>query len=307
MIVQFFLGHTVHLLPGRVERLGTQGVVYEGITRILPPGVSIILVSFVAILCILVLEKIKPLGWLKFLQFGLLGMALLFTFLRSYWAVLIMVFFLLVYLFRGVYRQRLVRWGLVAIFSAAMILLVIFSDPGSPAARLAGASMDRLSTLGRSGTFRGEDNSLNWRKIENHYAFSTIASHPLIGLGMGATYRPLDFRIDLRNPSRRSFDFRGYIHNGHLWILLQSGLLGYLSLMWLSLAFLIRGFKFWRRVASDRMRGVVLGFTLVYLAVLIAAAVNSPFMQWRWTPVIGTIMGINEVILRKVRQEASIA
>ena len=100
MVVQFLLGDSVQLLPGRVETLDTQGTMYEDVTRILPPGWSIVLVSFVAILCILVLEKFKPLGWLRFLQCGLLGMALLVTFLRSYWAVLIMVFFLLVLSFQ---------------------------------------------------------------------------------------------------------------------------------------------------------------------------------------------------------------
>jgi hypothetical protein len=55
------------------------------------------------------------------------------------------------------------------------------------------------------------------------------------------------------------------------------------------------------------MRGVVLGFTLVYLAVLIAAVANSSFMQWRWTPVIGIIMGINEVILMKVGKKKTVA
>ena len=303
MIVQFFLGHTVQLLPGRVESLATQ---YEDVTRILPPGWSIILISFVAVFCILVLEKNKPRSLLKFLQCGLLGIALLFTFLRSYWAALIIVFFLLGYIFRRYDRRRLIRWGLVAIFSAAMILLVIFSDPGSRAARLVGASMDRLGTLGRSGTFQGEDSSLNWRKIENRYALSTIASHPLIGLGMGARYRPRDPKLDQRSPRGYAVDLRGLIHNGHLKILLQSGLLGYLSLMWLSFVFLMRGFRYWRGIASDRMRGVVLGFTLAYLAVLIAAVANSTFVQWRWTPVIGIIMGINEVILMKFRQEDSV-
>lgn len=295
MVVQFLVGDSVHLLPGRVETLNTQGTIYEEVARISPPGFSIVLVSFVAILCILVLEKFKPQGWLKFFQCGVLGMALLLTFLRSYWAVLIMVFVLLAYLFRGVDRQRLIGWGLVVISSAAMILLLVFSDPGSRATRLVGASIDRLSTLGNSGTFQGQDSSFNWRMLENGYAFSTIAAHPWIGLGMGFTYRPYDRRLDIPGDP---YDFRKHIHNGHLWILLQSGLLGYLSFMWLSLAFPIRGFRYWRSIANDRMRGVVLGFTLVYLAVLIAAWVNSTSMQWRWTPVIGIIMGINEVILR---------
>lgn len=307
MVVQFLLGDSVRLLPGRVETLNTQGTIYEDVARIVPPGFSILLISFVALFCILVLEKSRPLGWLKFLQCGLLGMALLVTFLRSYWAVLIMVFVLLVFLFRGGDRQRLIGWGLVVISSAVVILLLVFSDPDSRVARSVSATIDRGSTLLRSGTFQGQDNSLNWRILENGYALSAIASHPLLGLGMTARYRPWDSRLDVPDPSGSGADFRKHIHNGHLWILLQSGLLGYLSLMWLSLAFLIRGFRYWRSIADDRMRGVVLGFTLVYLAVLVAAVVNSTFMQWRWTPVIGIIMGINEVILRKAGQEESVA
>ena len=306
MIGQFLLGDSVQLLPGGVASLVTEGLVFEDITRIFPPGWSIVLVSFVAIVCILIVEKFKPLGLLKFFQCGILGMAILLTFLRSYWAVLIMVFFLLVYLFRGVERRRLIGWGLVVISSAAMFLLVVFSYPHSRASRLLGASINRLGTLGNSGTFQGQDDSLNWRMIENRYAFSTIASHPLIGLGMGARYRPWDSRLDFRGADGSVNDLRNFLHNGHLWILLQSGLLGYLSLMWLSLAFLIRGFRYWRSIVNNRMRGVVLGFTLVYLVVLIAAVVNSTFMQWYWTPVIGIIMGINEVILMKFRQEESV-
>lgn len=307
MIGQFLLGDSVELLPGRVEALNTQGTTFEAVARISPPGFSIVLVSFVTILCTLVLEKLKPLGLLKFAQCGLLGMALLITFLRSYWAVLIVVIFLVVYLVRGVDRQRLIGWGMVVISSAALILLVVFNGPNSRASKLLGASMHRLSTLGSGGTYQGQDSSVDWRKIENAYAFSAIASHPLIGLGMGARYRPWDSRLDFRGADGVDHDLRKLVHNGHLTILLQSGLFGYLSLMWLSLAFLMRGFGHWRSITDDRMRGVVLGFTLVYLAVLIAAVANSSFMQWRWTPVIGIIMGINEVILRKVRQDKSVA
>jgi len=212
---------------------------------------------------------------------------------------------LLVYLFRGVDRLRLIGWSLLVISIAVIILLFVYSNPGSRAARLVGASVDRLSTLGRSGTFQGEDASLNWRVIENTYALSTIASNPWIGLGMGFTYRPWDRRLDGANRARSDYDFRKHIHNSHLWILLQSGLLGYLSFIWLSLAFLTRGLKYWRKVAEIRFRGVVFGFVVAYLAVFIAAVVNSTFVQWRWTPVIGIIMGLNEVVLLRFRQEES--
>jgi O-antigen ligase len=117
---------------------------------------------------------------------------------------------------------------------------------------------------------------------------------------MGAAYRPVDLRIDWRDAAG-FHELTRHIHNGHLWILLQSGLLGYLSFVWLSLLFLVRGFRNWRRVSDHKMRGVLLGFTLVYLVVVIAAGANSSFMQWGWTPVFGILLGVNEIILRNYR------
>jgi len=157
------------------------------------------------------------------------------------------------------------------------------------------ASFDRLATLGSQRTL--SEDSLQWRYVENEYALRQIASHPLLGLGLGARYRPFDPRIDYRG---MNWDARGFIHNGHLAILLASGLPGYLCLMWLSLAFLIRGFRYWRCISNSQMRGIVLGFTLAYLGVLISAVVGSPFTSWSWTPLIGIMMGVNEVALRKL-------
>lgn len=300
MIAQFLLGASLPLLPGRVETLYTQGTGYSGITRILPPGQSIMLVAFIATSVTLVLGKLRPINTLKFLQWGLLGLAVVFTFTRSFWVQASLALFLLACLVKGQDRQRLVGWGLVVLLLAAIVLLPAFDEPESQATSLVRASFERLGTL-VSGKTLGES-SLQWRYVENEYALPQIASHPLLGLGLGARYRPFDPRIDHRG---MKWDARGYIHNAHLWILMKTGLLGYLCLVWLSLAFLIRGFRHWRLITNSRMRGCVLGFTLTYLGVLIGAVVNPMFVQWSWTPVIGIMMGINEVVLRKVVRERS--
>ncbi|MDB4890604.1 MAG: hypothetical protein JWL61_2459 [Gemmatimonadetes bacterium] len=300
MIAQYVLGNSVELLPGRVEALETQGRTFDAVTRIAPPGFSVVVVSFVTILSIWACEKFSSRGLLRFCQSGLMGAALLLTFLRSYWTALIIGVFVLMVLLKGPSRRRLVGWGLAIIFSAALLLLVVFNAPDSRASNFLAASWDRFSTLGSSGTFQGQDGSVDWRRIEAGYAFSAIESSPLIGLGMGAAYRPVDLRIDWRDAGGFHVLTR-HIHNGHLWILLQSGLLGYLSFVWLSLLFLLRGFKNWRGVSDNRMRGVVLGFTVVYLVVVIAAGANSSFMQWGWTPVFGILLGVNELILRNYR------
>jgi len=298
MVVQFLLGSSVTLLPGRVEGLRTQNEIFGDITRILPPGFPIILVSFISIFCILVLNNSKSRRSVNILQCILMGIALLFTFLRSYWAVLIIVFILLALIVRAHERQRLIGWSLVVMCLLAFVLIPVFISRESGIRRLVNASFSRLATLWSPKTLT--EGSLQGRYVEAEYAIPQIISHPFLGLGLGAQYRPFDSRIDLRGTKS---DFRGYIHNGHLWILLDTGLLGYLAFIWLSIAFLSRGFRYWRSIADDRMRGIMLGFTLTYLSVLIAALVNPTFTEWKWTPVIGIMMGINEAILRKFQMK----
>jgi O-antigen ligase len=301
MVGQYVLGDSVRLVGSQVGAMEEMpGRTLGDVVRITPPGYSIVMVSFVAILCTLVSAKLKPVGLLRFLQCGLMGMALLLTFFRSYWAALIAVIFLVMFLVRGADTRRLIGWGVVVMLPAVVLLLVVFNAPDLPVSRLLEGSWDRLRTVGSIGAFTGGDENYNYRRLENEYAFSAIASSPIIGLGLGAAYRPLDPRIDWRD-AEGLHDRTNQIHNSHLGILLQSGVLGYLSLMWLSLAFLLRGLRNWRHVPNDRLRGVVLGFTLAYLAILIAAGANSVFMQWFWVPVLGIIMGINEGILRQVR------
>lgn len=298
MVAQFIVGNSIQILPGRVEALVTQDTTFDDITRILPPGWSTVMVSFMVIVCLLAVEK-SPLR-LAFYQFLLLmfGLALVLTFLRSYWGAITGVIALWTGMLKGYERKRFFTSVLTLMFVGAIILLLVFVDPESRSARLVNASIDRFATLGEVDTFQGADVSLNWRIIENQYAYVAIAEHPLMGLGMGTPYRPLDFRLDYRNADGTVTNGSSFIHNGHLRILIQSGILGYLSFLWLSWLFLYRGYKFWCTISHDQIKSVVMGNVLVYLAILIAAVANSTFMQWRWTPLLGMMFGVNEVIYR---------
>jgi O-antigen ligase len=198
-------------------------------------------------------------------------------------------------------RKRLVELALVIVALAPIVGLAVAGSPDSTADRLIAGSFDRLATLGSRETL-GED-SLKWRYAENQYVPPIVSSHPFLGIGLGTRYRPYDPYVD--SIIRVNYDTRTYIHNAHFWILMKTGLLGYSALVWLSVAFLTRGFKHWQRVSDPQMRGWALGFTLAYLGVPFGAIVNPIYMQWEWTPVIGVIMGINEIILRKATREES--
>jgi len=164
---------------------------------------------------------------------------------------------------------------------------------------LARAAFARLSTLANPLTYEDPNSSLRWRDFEYGYALTQILTNPILGLGLGAKYRPLTSK------DYEGFDGRGFIHNGHLYIMLKSGILAYVALLWFLLAVLIRGLSNWQRIPDPYIRGIVVAFALTSLGVLIVSNVEPYLMTSGWTPVIGIIAGINEVALRKASQLTS--
>ena len=114
IVLQFVLGSSVQILSGRVEILETRGTMYEDITRVLPPGWPVVFISLIVSLSMLALEETTALTRIRFLQVGLFALALIFTFLRSYWTMLFMVYLAMVYLFKGRHRKKLIRLGMVS-------------------------------------------------------------------------------------------------------------------------------------------------------------------------------------------------
>jgi O-antigen ligase len=157
-----------------------------------------------------------------------------------------------------------------------------------------------LATLFNPETLN--ESSLQYRYIEDSYALPVIASHPLIGLGLGAEYRPWDPRIDYIRST--TYDQLTFIHNGHLWIMLKTGLIGYIFLLWLLFRFLIRGIKNWKYIYDPFYSGIVLSFAVICVGIMIVAFINNVFYETYWAPVIGIMMGVNEVIL-KLRLDTS--
>lgn len=298
MIAQYTIGDSFFLLPGRVETLRTQGTTYAGITRILPPGQSLVLLALINSIAALIFDERSTFKLLYFIQIGLLGTAVVLTFNRSFWVSVAIAVIVLAYVTKALNRRRLIGLGLIILVLIVVVVMYASIEPRSQIAQLGTAFFERFLTLGRASTL--QESSLEWRYVENEYVLPNILSQPLFGLGLGSQYRPFDPRIDYLG---REWDARRYIHNGHFWIMLKTGLLGYLSLATLSVIFLVRSFKYWRQIPDPLMQGNVLSFTITYLGILVAAIVSPIFIQWFWTPVLGIMMGINEVVLRRVIQE----
>jgi O-antigen ligase len=300
MIVQYVLGTQIHLLAGRVENLTTEGTNYEGIARIIPPGEPLLFGGFVVLAAILVLNKLSATALMRVLLCGLLGLAIILTFRRSVWAVTGLALLIIGIVAKQQDRRRFLGWGVAVVVTASLALVLVNNKSESQTAQLTKAFTERFQTLFEDKTFEAQNAStLRWRDFEYQYAIPQILAHPVFGLGLGAKYRPYVPGVDYEK-----FDGRGYIHNGHLFIMMKAGMLSYLGLLWLTFAFLKRGFKNWRRIQNGQAQAIVLGITLAYLGTFISAISEPRFCDWNnWVAAIGIMMGINEVIISRFAED----
>jgi hypothetical protein len=294
MIIQYALGDSVVILPGRVEELGTAGTVSPGVTRILPPGQSLVLVVLIALPILLIFDRSRSKFLTRFFQVFIVSLAVLLTFNRSFWVALILALSVAALLISVQEKVRFIKIGIWVGLAGSIGLVLVLILLGSQAQKLIDGSVIRMSTLVNPNTVN--EGSLRDRYVENEYAYPQIIAHPLIGLGLGADYRKWDRRIDFTPIS--TWDRFAYIHDGHLWMMLKTGLLGYFFYILTLILFLKRGFQAWLQNPSPYYKGIVFSFTITVIGLLPATIVNPIFSTPYWTSVLGVMLGINEVIFR---------
>jgi O-antigen ligase len=224
---------------------------FAGVTRVLPPGQSLVLVMFMpAFILFVTRERFERNEKLLLFVISSLLVGLAFTFNRNMWvgtAVSIGVVFL--------FSSRDQRKNLVVLLCVILVFMAIAAPVLSMYFPRMKDIFDALYLRGAS-LFTGDEvkysSSWQWRVLENGYARASIKQHPLLGVGPGNDYRP---RI------RLSDALTGYMHNAYFFILVDLGIVGFIPFVWFSAAFLMRGYRLWRTLEDRVFRAIVLGFT----------------------------------------------
>ena len=290
MLLQYFYGPAQVILAGRIEDLDVEGQSVPGAVRIIPPGQSIVLVSFIAVFASLALNKTSV---SRVLHCGLLAVALILTFFRATWLMACVTILLIALLATAQAKKRLLLSALMAAALAAPAMIVVLQQSRSAGASLVHAASARALSLFQTRTYQDPQSSLRWRDFEYKYALPHILKNPLLGIGLGVRYRPLTQK------DHETFDGRTYLHNGHVSVLLKSGIFGYAALMCFLVGALFRGIKYHRNLPDPVTRSLVLAFGLAFLDILIISIVEPYVLMAVWTPVIAFIAGINETVLRR--------
>lgn len=291
MVAQYITGAALPFLPGRVEVLSTEGTNFYDITRIIPPGYSIVFVAFVVACSIWFFDNKYSNNISLMTTISLTGIGVLLTFKRHFWGALVVIFLIMVLVSNRKEIQRILLRGLSAFAIMLVCLFFVMNYLGAAGSDLVAGSADRMFSLFRTNTYDDPNSSLRWRDFENQYAIRQFVSHPFIGIGLGTIYRPWV-------PSRdwSGYDGRAYIHSGFYWLLLRTGGIGFLAALSMMAAVVVRGFKYWRLVPANGV--YVLGFTLAIIGMLLGNWVEPLISEWYWTPITAVMMGLIELSIR---------
>jgi len=296
MIVQFVFGEKLAFIPGRIEVLNTQGEVFKSVTRITDSTTEGLLITAVVLKTIMLFTN-KPGSGIfpSFMQWLLLAVALILTFNRTQWATTGAIILITVWILKGKPRTNWIYWMLILLCVLPLIFLAGITSPDTSIGRNIIAVGERFLSIINGSEFdpNNPSSTFLWRSFEYNYAIPQIIRHPVLGMGLGARYRPL-----LDGYDYSGWDGRHYLHNAHIWIMVKTGLVGYGFFLWWSLLFLKRGFSKWRTIPDLWMSHVVLGTTLSYLGIFVGS-ITIPMLMTQYTPpVIGSIIAVNEIAYR---------
>lgn len=289
-VVQAAVGSSVKILPK--VNMGMASVFDEEFVktfRVIAPGAPLIFIVFLPTLILYAtLERMQARKKLALATAILLMLvAIAYTFSRTWWVGLAISLALLVFFNVGHQRPHLLKKTgmlLIVLILSTWFLITYFPQLGDTVQAL---------ELRAGSLFTGEriknDGGTLWRMRENESAIARIKEHPLLGVGPGGPLRQAWWNGDT---------LTRYMHNSYLFILADLGVIGFVPFLGFSIVFLLRGFYYGHRLPDPILKGWVLGLTLSYVTLAIASISGPEFMSDHTTPVVGMMLGINEVAIR---------
>lgn len=296
-LIQQVLGISSPLIAGRVEALETMGVEYSQVTRLVPNGIHVIYISFIPLICLLVSERFQGKTILLYSGIVLLALSLIFAYYRSLWISTLLALFLFFSVTTGRQRVKIILWGLIGIWGFLIIFLYSI-NANNKLTNIILASQDRILSVFRITSLKGTGaDTLKDRAIENQVAWENILTYPIFGVGWG----PSIHMNKLPKIWAGWFVLkRTYlsIHNSILDLLMHLGLVGFSLYAWVSLLFLLRGFRNWKKIKDPFLQAVCISFTVGYVGIIVNSFVEPFFHIWRGIIPISILWGTNEAIYK---------
>ncbi len=282
---QIIVGSSHHLFL--IGTYTTQIVMQGGFLRVRPPGLTLVYVTAVFAASYLLWgpeERRRSAWWLL----GVTVLGIILSLNRN--MILGFILALTVTAIVGRRRSRVVTVIATVVTLAIAVVGVAVAFTG-----LTGTSSAVVQRVISIGNVQGlESGTLEVRYSENQLARRTLAAHPILGVGWGASYGAT---LEVQSGWRYVQETRPWIHNQYYGAWLRTGITGLVALLAALVLTALSGIRVLRRSTADAWLGHALVAAIVALSA--SAAVGMYFSEpASIVPLVG-VMGLATVLGRE--------
>jgi hypothetical protein len=306
IFIQQFLGVSKPLLPAMTASFW--GIWFQGgnagtfgSVRVVPPSHVLVYFAMLIAAGLAMFEPKRRLRTAFVIQVGVLGLALMLTYTRAQWIATAMALALMSIVLVQKYKTQIGHLVLLSI----PIFLIIFGFLGfglqgllqeTPLIKLLSERATTLLTPDETI----DSNSLQWRVFENDEALKSISRHPLLGVGLGNSYRNL---TTLQGESQGWFTrnslvsgevsrFTRYIHSSYLWLPVKMGIPTFVIFLWFCAALTVAGWRLMRNLPDNQMKGIVLAVVTGFIGLLMWTVFHQHLIMNRSSTAVAFVAGL---------------
>jgi O-antigen ligase len=276
MIVQYGMGKSHSIIYGDAEqgRLVVGLSDEQDVTRSIPPGLSMIGYMFLTTLYMSASFRGKKSSVYGALA-AVLAAGLVLSFTRNLWIGTGAGVIGIVAVSAGQVRARLAIILVIVVASGIALSLAVSTVSPGKGHDLSKALLSRFQSISGGKVLKDEN-----RLEENRQAWKIVQEHPIFGTGMGSTLK----RVYIHNYGGPGFSTASsnIIHNSWLNIWVHYGICGLISFAWLTVVFLSRALRLWKKADEAWIRCMGLAFGVGYLVCLSRASVSMMLLAQQW-------------------------
>jgi O-antigen ligase len=280
------------------QTFGSEGF---GMIRIMPPGIALPFFMMIVAFCLMVFTKHNwRLRTVLALQVMFLNFGLLLTYTRALWIAALFALGLVLIAIFPIYKAHLALYLVLGV-SALLVLFGILGMGHSNNIRssaLVTASIERFISIFTPEETLNSD-SLQGRIFETEAGLRSVAINPLIGVGLGNSYRKVStFMGEAAGYKAGSLAdgevsrFTRFIHNSYLSIAVKMGLPALAIFLWFCAALVFNSALLYRNLPDGQLKAIALAVLASFLGLMLWSAFHQHFVQTEGTAIVGLVAGL---------------
>lgn len=295
MIAQQFFGSTLLVAGQEAGRWQIINIGAGDITRIRPPGHLLLYYLSIVAFALMAFSSGTSRRMGMFGLALLLNLVMLLTFTRAQWlASALAIFVSFVYVPRGM-KVLLASVAVAIVFLGG---LVLSTDKSSVLqltkvnAFMAPLALRVESMVSYDRTL--DSASLQTRQFQTRAAADAISRNPMLGVGMGNSYR----RLTSQEAQNRNIRFTRFMENSYLYIATKMGLPALAVFGWLAAAIVVGSYQGLKRARDPFTKAIALATFASLIGLLFWGLTHPVLVLPEHTLVVGLIGGVGEALRR---------